>query len=133
MARREARPDPALICRQASTPGREPQGAPLAAEVDDHRDEVACSKLLVSSEEVLVETDDVGPRVETLPPLELEVPVERGVQETSRATEVPTNLLQIAVELASAKPRSPIAFRVTRSFANAKDRLGEGFLTGLAP
>src|SRR5258708_6873967 len=76
---------------------------PLASEVDDHRDEVARSKLLVSSEEVLVEADDVGPWIEMLATFELEVPIERRVQKTGRTTEVSSHLLQVAVELARAK------------------------------
>src|SRR2546421_10345197 len=105
----------------------------LASKVDDHRDEVAGSKPLVSPKEVLVEPDDVRPWVQPLALLELQMPVKRAVEKASRTSEVSSYLLQVAVNLACAKQRSPIALGVPCAFANASNWLGEGSLTGFAP
>ena len=67
----------------------------LASEVDDHRDEVARPKRLVSAEKVLVEADDIRPRIQSLATLELEMPVECRIEKPCRAAEVATHLLQI--------------------------------------
>jgi hypothetical protein len=69
---------------------------------------------------VLVEANDLGPGILALASLELQVPIERRVQESRRAPKVAPDLFKVGVSLAGAKQRATVALGVSSAFTDAR-------------
>jgi len=82
---------------------------------------------------MLVESHHSRPRIEPLAPLELKVPIERGVEPAGGTAKVAAHVLEVDVPLASPKDSTPEAFGVAEAFAHTGQRLGERLTTWLAP
>jgi hypothetical protein len=85
-----------------------------------------------STKEVLVETDDLGPRRDAHAPLPLELLIERAVDEAARAAIRVAHVFERAEAFARPEHLLPEALGETGALANARDGLGERLATAAA-
>ena len=103
----------------------------LILDVGDHGDEAAVA-VPAMSKEVLIDADDLRPRVEACAALAFELSVEVLVEKACGALEHSSNCAEVAEMFAGPEQVFAIPFGAAVTLADASDRLGKGLVAGLA-